>query len=735
MRKRLVILESAVYTLLISCMVFISCKSSIDFWYEGAVNYVLLFISVFLTMILCFAVYYTKYVLLTLFLLFVLPKPLYIVNLIKEIIKIAPVLIKDVQDTGYILIKYDSYFTAIALIGAALLTIICYFIAVRRKRTIILIIAGAAMYTTYYYYSGENMELSCSFFMVCGIMLYAFNSYIKKKKYADKDQSVQSGNYALRWLPSILIIMVVTMFLSPYMPNPVKFKSLSKLENLIIKLTEGIEGPGIGSGNGKGTGYYGMSSTGFQKSENRLGGPVRLNNSTVFLVNSDDRISGTHMRGLIKSHYTGDVWDFNSSKSEYRADKGLGYDPLLNAASAKKEITLTYKIKGIDTIFNALYPVSINIGFDTIYTDKNMQLSSTDGIKKGEGYTITIKEYSWDKKSLINAKVDTSNEELKEYLALPDSISQRVKRLADEITNGYDKPFLKASAIEKYLKDNYPYSLDTSELPDNNEFVDYFLFNEKKGSCTYFATAMAIMCRIEGIPSRYIEGFVVPSGDAKEGVQVLNSDAHAWIELYFDGIGWITFDPTPGRYSTAVNPDDPLGGEDNSDPDVTPDKDDDIKVTPTPSQEEPQGGDNYNENPSENEIRNIPWAIWIMIGLLLLAILMRAGIGLYYSKGSRKLYYEFFKLTRYGRAVGAAYVPGQSVREYVLALQNTSGIKLEGFLESYEKCQYAKSEALNETINNEALKELYKYTVQKKGIGRALRIRISNPYVYIFKRK
>jgi hypothetical protein len=718
-------------------MVFISCKSSIDFWYEGSINYFLLFITAFLTMFFCFTVYYTKYALLALILLFILPKPLYIVNMIMEFVRVSPDILNDVYDSGYILIKYDSYFTIIAIISAVLLTIICYFIAVRWKRALIFIIAGAAMYTTYFYYSGENLELSCSFFMVCGIMLYAFNSYIKKKKYVNQDESVQSGNYALGWLPSILIIMVLTLFLSPYMPNPVRLKSVSKLENLITKLTEGIDGIGTrnGNGNGKGLGYYSVSYTGFQQKEDRLGGPARLNNSVAFKVNSDDRISGTHMRGLIKSNYTGYVWELNSLQGKYETGKELGYDPSLNVNSNIKEIKLTYKIKGINTIFNALYPISISIGNDTINGDENMQLSSPDDIKSGEGYTITIKDYLWDKNSLINAKVDTSKSGLMQYLALPDNISQRVSQLADEITNEYDKPFLKASAIEKYLKDNYPYSLDTSKLPDNKEFVDYFLFNEKKGSCTYFATAMAVMCRIEGIPARYIEGFVMPSGNAKEGIDVLNSDSHAWVELYFNDIGWITFDPTPGHYSNAVDPDSPYAEDDNPEPEVTPDKNNDGEITPTQPQGGPQGGDNTPVGQNEDERRSIPAAIWVISGLLFALIMMRVGMAVYYSKESRKLYYEFFKLTRYGRTVGAAYVPGQSIREYVLTLQKASGVDLEKFLEFYEKDQYAKSETSSEKINNEALNELFKYVVQKKGRVLALRIRISNPYIYIIKRK
>lgn len=736
MKKRIILMESAVYVLLISFMVFICCKSSVGFWYEGTINYYILFASIFLTMVFCMAAHYTKYALLGLILLFILPKPLNIVWLIKEIVLVLPGIMQDLYESGYILAVYHDYFVGIAIILAVLLTIICYFIAVRWKKTAILIIAGAAMYATYFYYTEENLKFSCSFFMSCGIMLYAFNSYIKKKKYVDKDESISSGSYMLGWLPSILIIMTITMFISPYMPKPVKLKSMSKLENIINNISFEMDAFSARNILGGGSGYFGLSSTGFQQDKKRLGGPVRLNGTPVFTVSSDDKINGMHMRGLVKAYYTGDVWELNDPKDEYEADKDLGFIPPLNTSSREKKITITYKVKGISTIFNALYPLSINIDSDIINGDKNMQLSSPDSIKKNEGYSITIKEYSWDKDSLINAQVDSSKDELKQYLDLPGNISQRVYQLADEITYRYDKPYLKASAIERYLKGNYPYSLETSKLPENAEFVDHFLFEEKKGSCTYYATAMAVICRIEGLPARYIEGFVVPSGNAKEGIDILNSDAHAWVEVYFDDIGWITFDPTPGHYSNSVDPDAPYeSAEEEPEPEETPDINDDEKVTPTPNQGGQQGGKNSQVDEKHNEGLHIPKALWIIIVLISAGILLRAGMALYYSKGSRRLYYEFFKLTRYGRVIGSAYVPGQSVREYITAVQQVSGVNMEEFLEYYEKCQYSRSEMLHENINDDAVRNLYKYVVMKNGRVRAWSIRISNPYIYIFKRK
>lgn len=80
--------------------------------------------------------------------------------------------------------------------------------------------------------------------------------------------------------------------------------------------------------------------------------------------------------------------------------------------------------------------------------------------------------------------------------------------------------------------------------------MDYFLFHQKKGYCTYFASAFGVLARCVGIPTRYVEGFMV---DYKEkdnvgAYQVGSNNAHAWVEAYIEGIGWIPFEPTPAFY-------------------------------------------------------------------------------------------------------------------------------------------------------------------------------------------
>lgn len=129
-----------------------------------------------------------------------------------------------------------------------------------------------------------------------------------------------------------------------------------------------------------------------------------------------------------------------------------------------------------------------------------------------------------------------------QYLELSNSISERVKELALEITSGYETSYEKARAIEVYLKLNYNYELDFSPAPSDWEPNDWFLFEAKEGICGNYSSAFVMLARASGIPSRLAAGYFVKSG---EGEQVVyERQAHAWAEVGFKELGWIVFDGT-----------------------------------------------------------------------------------------------------------------------------------------------------------------------------------------------
>jgi transglutaminase-like putative cysteine protease len=130
------------------------------------------------------------------------------------------------------------------------------------------------------------------------------------------------------------------------------------------------------------------------------------------------------------------------------------------------------------------------------------------------------------------------------YLQLP-KVDPRIPELAKQITARALTPYDKTITLETYLRSHYAYNLNLTGKPGDDPLA-HFLFETRSGHCEYFASAMAIMLRTLGIPTREVNGFLPGEyNDLGEDYIVRASDAHSWVEVYFPGTGWMTFDPTP----------------------------------------------------------------------------------------------------------------------------------------------------------------------------------------------
>jgi cbb3-type cytochrome oxidase subunit 3 len=132
---------------------------------------------------------------------------------------------------------------------------------------------------------------------------------------------------------------------------------------------------------------------------------------------------------------------------------------------------------------------------------------------------------------------------IEHYLQLPE-MDSRVAALARLVTRNKTNNYDKAAAIEKYLIKEYSYSLEGGHDPADP--LSDFLFKRKSGHCEYFSTAFVVMARLSGIAARPVGGFYGGVyNDVGDFIAVRQADAHSWAEVYFTGMGWITFDPTP----------------------------------------------------------------------------------------------------------------------------------------------------------------------------------------------
>ena len=130
----------------------------------------------------------------------------------------------------------------------------------------------------------------------------------------------------------------------------------------------------------------------------------------------------------------------------------------------------------------------------------------------------------------------------------PAGLSEAVKAILSDISGQAENRYEAMKLLESYLG-SMEYSADCGALPDSvtdaGSFLDYFLFTAQKGYCMHYATAFVLMANEMGIPCRYVQGYSV-SADGKGNISVKQDCAHAWPEVYFDHVGWIAFEPTPG---------------------------------------------------------------------------------------------------------------------------------------------------------------------------------------------
>lgn len=124
-------------------------------------------------------------------------------------------------------------------------------------------------------------------------------------------------------------------------------------------------------------------------------------------------------------------------------------------------------------------------------------------------------------------------------------VTDRIRELTLDITKDCTNDYDRARMIEAYLR-QYPYDMNV-DYRGEDHYVEAFLFEEGRGYCVHYASAMTVMLRSIGIPARYTQGF---KHETSEGIPVYSNEAHAWAEAYIKGYGWIAFEPT-GFYASA----------------------------------------------------------------------------------------------------------------------------------------------------------------------------------------
>ncbi|MEZ4522853.1 MAG: transglutaminase domain-containing protein [Thermomicrobiales bacterium] len=185
---------------------------------------------------------------------------------------------------------------------------------------------------------------------------------------------------------------------------------------------------------------------------------------------------------------------------------------------------------------------------------------SQDGLLEGDTYSVEAMVSDATGDDLRQATGEIPEEVLDRYLALPDSVTERTKALAEEVTRGQTNTYDIAKSLEEYLRSTIAYNENIEFPPEDVDVVDYVLFTSQEGYCEYYASSFIVMARSLGIPTRMSAGFFPTDDETDAGFVYRERNAHAWPEVYFPDYGWIAFEPTAARAAVDRDVTTPAGG-------------------------------------------------------------------------------------------------------------------------------------------------------------------------------
>ncbi|MGH9559442.1 MAG: transglutaminase TgpA family protein [Bryobacteraceae bacterium] len=277
-------------------------------------------------------------------------------------------------------------------------------------------------------------------------------------------------------------------------------------------------------------------------------GEIKKSSAPVMHIQSyaDDGPMNVRWRGGTLTRFDGQRWD-NPPEPDIELPVERGVLTINNRPhprrGARPARTMIYTVRLNDiaagTLFIAGVPQTISIGLPYVRLTSSGSFEVTPAVGMN-GFTYGVYSFIED----ADALEPPTGRDREDLLELP-PLDPRIPALARKMSAGAPNDAREARQIESHLRHDYGYTLDLLSTPVADPLTN-FLFVRKKGHCEYFASAMAVMLRTLGIPSRVVTGFQSGVYNPITHQQVVRaSDAHSWVEAWIDGRGWTTFDPTP----------------------------------------------------------------------------------------------------------------------------------------------------------------------------------------------
>jgi transglutaminase-like putative cysteine protease len=327
------------------------------------------------------------------------------------------------------------------------------------------------------------------------------------------------------------------------------------------------------------------------------------------------------------------------------------------------------------------------------YGNTNVSLEDQDALRRTlQHFGATADDFS---EEILLERVYS----IKESYGEAPTLTPGVASYFEEVVSGA-KTTLEALRLLEQELGTYTYTTAPGKIPDGEDFLEYFLLESKQGYCTYFASAFVLLARHIGLPARFVQGFCVPNVASDNGMyEVTSRMAHAWPEVYFEGVGWIAFEPTPGFYVYRNQRWEVLIQEEKVDLGQP--------IAPLPIATEPEEpSDETSEEAVEEEPQDVRVPIerilLLFLGLVLTAVLIYSFDVIVSRRRyrrynlSQKILYQTERILRLLECFGQSPKPSDTIHEICAWLeQSTLPKETIDFLKVYESIRYG-NQAENE---------------------------------------
>jgi len=280
----------------------------------------------------------------------------------------------------------------------------------------------------------------------------------------------------------------------------------------------------------------------------------RLSDQVVFRVRADQPAL---WRAEAFDRFDGSVWTSTAPGLEdvsLDPDTGAADIPDVDpggplARSLTDEVVQTFYIAQPqpNVLFAAARAESVYFPSGGLRYDRDGSIRSPILLDEGLVYSVVSQVPRIPAAALASVPLPPLTRHLEPYLELPADLPQRDRDLAARITAGATGEEDAVERVQAWLRANTRYDLNVPREPPGVDAVDHFLFDTRRGFCEHIASAMAILLRAEGIPTRIVTGYGPGDRNPLTGYwEVRQSDAHAWVEVYYPNAGWLPYDPTFG---------------------------------------------------------------------------------------------------------------------------------------------------------------------------------------------